>query len=97
MDQDNLAALEKECPEQFRRKLRLFLDYASDVDTREVPDPYYGNQAGFERVADLCEAAARGFIEGTFGPSPFAGSAPMQASAPVKNGPWLRRLLGRWD
>lgn len=95
MDKDNLAALERECPEPFRSKLRLFLDYADDVDTREVPDPYYGNQAGFERVADLCEAAARGFIRGTFGASPFAESTPLQPSAPVEGGPWLRRLL-RW-
>jgi protein-tyrosine phosphatase len=29
----------------------------------EVPDPYYGGDAGFEEVIDLCEAACRGLIE----------------------------------
>jgi protein-tyrosine phosphatase len=27
-----------------------------------VPDPYYGNAAGFERVVGLCEAGARGVV-----------------------------------
>ena len=29
----------------------------------EVPDPYYGNLAGFERVLALCEAGARGVLD----------------------------------
>ncbi len=29
----------------------------------EVPDPYYGGDAGFEEVLDLCEAACRGLLE----------------------------------
>ena len=28
----------------------------------EVPDPYYGGIEEFERVLDLCEAAARGLL-----------------------------------
>jgi protein-tyrosine phosphatase len=28
----------------------------------EVPDPYYGGVEDFERVVDLCEAAARGLM-----------------------------------
>jgi protein-tyrosine phosphatase len=43
--------------------LHLFLEYAGvDADTgvSEVPDPYYGNLAGFERVLELCEAGAKG-------------------------------------
>ena len=42
--------------------MRLFLEYASGLDTRDIPDPYYGNPQGFERVLDLCEAGARGLI-----------------------------------
>ena len=30
---------------------------------REVPDPYYGGAAGFERVLDLVEEASRGLLE----------------------------------
>ena len=29
---------------------------------REVPDPYYGGDAGFERVLDMLEAAADGLV-----------------------------------
>lgn len=28
----------------------------------DVPDPYYGGDAGFEEVLDLCDAACRGWI-----------------------------------
>ena len=62
MDEDNLARLHDESPEEHRGKLRLFLEFG-DGDEREVPDPYYGGAAGFERVLDLVEAASRGLLE----------------------------------
>ena len=62
MDEDNLARLRDESPDQHRSKLRLFLDF-SEGDEREVPDPYYGGAAGFERVLDLVEEASRGLLE----------------------------------
>jgi len=62
MDEDNLARLQDESPEEHRSKLRLFLEFSSG-DEREVPDPYYGGSAGFERVLDLVEAASRGLLE----------------------------------
>ena len=62
MDEDNLARLHEESPEEHRSKLRLFLEF-SDGGEREVPDPYYGGAAGFERVLDLVEAASRGLLE----------------------------------
>ncbi len=62
MDEDNLTRLHDESPEEHRGKLRLFLEFA-DGDEREVPDPYYGGAAGFERVLDLVEAASRGLLE----------------------------------
>lgn len=43
-------------------RLRLFLEYAPAAGTREVPDPYYGGEAGFERVLDLVEEASRGLL-----------------------------------
>lgn len=63
MDLANLDSLEKLCPDAHRSKLRLLLDFAADQKTREVPDPYYGNLAGFERVLELCEAGAEGLIK----------------------------------
>jgi protein-tyrosine phosphatase len=46
-----------------QHKLQLFMDFAPDMRTREVPDPYYGGPTGFERVFDLVEAAAQGLLE----------------------------------
>jgi protein-tyrosine phosphatase len=62
MDEDNLARLEDEAPEEHRHKLRLFLEFARNGE-REVPDPYYGGTAGFERVLDLVDEASRGLLE----------------------------------
>lgn len=61
MDRDNLLILQRACPPQHGHKLGLFLDYAAG-DEDEVPDPYYGGPEGFERVLDLVEAAAAGFV-----------------------------------
>jgi protein-tyrosine phosphatase len=62
MDEDNLARLRDESPEEYHGKLRLFLEFG-DSEEREVPDPYYGGSAGFERVLDLVEDASRGLLE----------------------------------
>ncbi len=62
MDEDNLSHLRDESPPEHHHKLRLLLDY-SDGDETEVPDPYYGGAAGFERVLDLVEAGSRGLLE----------------------------------
>ena len=62
MDEDNLARLRDESPEEHHHKLRLLLEFM-DGPEREVPDPYYGGAAGFERVLDLVEAASRGLLE----------------------------------
>ncbi len=63
MDRDNLHNLQDECPPAHRHKLHLFLDFAGVEAAGEVPDPYYGNRAGFERVLALCEAGARGVLD----------------------------------
>jgi len=61
MDRDNLSLLQKACPLDQQGKLRLFLEFAG-VPEAEVPDPYYGGPAGFERVLDLVEAGAESLI-----------------------------------
>ncbi|GLP97906.1 low molecular weight protein-tyrosine-phosphatase [Paraferrimonas sedimenticola] len=56
-DKQNLRDLSGRCPDQYQHKLGLILQYGqTGVD--EVPDPYYGGDAGFERVLDLLESAA---------------------------------------
>ncbi len=62
MDASNLADLHRLCPPEHLHKLHLFLDFAPALNEAEVPDPYWGSAAGFERVFDLCEAGARGLI-----------------------------------
>jgi protein-tyrosine phosphatase len=62
MDDDNYATLISACPAPHKHKVQYFLDYAPQLREREVPDPYYGGQYGFERVLDMVEAAAIGFL-----------------------------------
>lgn len=64
MDEDNLSRLSDHAPDEHRSKVRLFLSFASArARETEVPDPYYGGAAGFERVLDLVEEASRGLLE----------------------------------
>lgn len=62
MDAENHDILYAACPDQYRHKLSLFLEFAPQLSTREVPDPYYGGGQGFERVLDLVETASAGFL-----------------------------------
>jgi protein-tyrosine phosphatase len=62
MDDDNYAALMDVCPDEYKNKINYFLDYAPQLDVREVPDPYFGGKYGFERVLDMVEAASAGFL-----------------------------------
>lgn len=62
MDDENYATLSAACPDQYKAKIKYFLDYAPQLGTRAVPDPYYGGKYGFERVLDLIEEASSGFL-----------------------------------
>jgi len=62
MDEDNRRRLLEQAPEEHHHKVHLFLSFAAVSET-EVPDPYYGGGAGFERVLDLVELASRGLLE----------------------------------
>lgn len=62
MDRANVTALQEICPENYLPRIGLFLDYAPNALTREVPDPYYGGGDGFTRVLDLIEQASDGLI-----------------------------------
>jgi protein-tyrosine phosphatase len=63
MDQDNYLSLSRLCPAGMESKLRLFMEFAPEFRIRDVPDPYYGGQHGFDQVFDLVEAASRGLLE----------------------------------
>lgn len=63
MDESNLAALKRLCPPPLYDKLRLLMSFAPELGVMDVPDPYFGDLAGFERVLDLIEAAVKGLLE----------------------------------
>ena len=62
MDSSNHANLLRMAPEAHAHKIQLFLDHLPDASGREVPDPYYGGDEGFEEVLDLIEAASRALL-----------------------------------
>lgn len=63
MDHANMAALRRLHPKAGEDKLRLLMSFATRHRADEVPDPYYGEGDGFERVLDYIEDACDGVIE----------------------------------
>lgn len=62
MDKFNLVDLQKMKPPTYAGHLGLFLEFGSQGDYRDVPDPYHGGQDDFELVLDLVEDAALGLL-----------------------------------
>lgn len=65
MDAENVRNLKRLAPDAGARAKILLLrsfDPASPAGAA-VPDPYQGDEHGFEEVLDLCEAACRGLLE----------------------------------
>jgi protein-tyrosine phosphatase len=62
MDLSNQSTLLDLAPPNRTCHIRLFLDFTAG-EVREAPDPYYGGGGGFERVLDLIEAGADGFLD----------------------------------
>lgn len=63
MDNENLATLKKACPLEHRHKLGMFMQFASVADSDIVPDPYQGDDDGFDLVLDYIEDASDGLID----------------------------------
>ena len=62
MDSANLVQLRSRCPSQFQGKLRRVTDFCRNLESEDVPDPYYGGSEGFECVLDLVEDACEGLL-----------------------------------
>lgn len=62
MDEANLESLRERCPSEHQHKLSLLLDHTPGSKLREVPDPYYGDEDGFEHVLDLLEVGVRNLL-----------------------------------
>lgn len=63
MDNDNLEILHELAPVMLQHKAMLFLEFASNHEENEVPDPYYGGANGFRFVLDLVEDASDGLLK----------------------------------
>ena len=63
MDESNLSNLKAMVLDSSNTQPKLFMDYAPARSEREVPDPYYGGDEGFEHVFDMVEDACFGLLE----------------------------------
>lgn len=59
MDHVNITAIDKRRPENATAETGLFYDIALG-DPKQIPDPYYGTQADFERIYRMILAASNG-------------------------------------
>jgi protein-tyrosine phosphatase len=62
MDDSNLAELARLRPADSRAVLGTFLQHAGMSGVDCVPDPYHGGVEDFERVVELSELGARGWL-----------------------------------
>jgi protein-tyrosine phosphatase len=62
MDEENFANVDAIDPGGPARVVRM-CDYCAEHDETEVPDPYYGGEAGFYRVIDILEDACGQFLQ----------------------------------
>jgi len=63
MDHANHGVLARLAQPSGGHRLRMMMEYASQFQEIEVPDPYYGGPDGFDRVLDMLEDAAQGLLE----------------------------------
>jgi protein-tyrosine phosphatase len=63
MDRANERALLALAPGDAERlKVVCLRRFEEAPDALDVPDPYYGESGGFDRVLDICDAACRGLL-----------------------------------
>ena len=59
MDTSNYEDVSALCPDC---EVHRLLDFAPDHPERDVPDPYYGGEDGFDEVLDMIEEASAGLL-----------------------------------
>jgi protein-tyrosine phosphatase len=47
----------------YSNKVYKMVDFCEQMSPKEVPDPYYGGEQGFETVLDIVEDASRGLLK----------------------------------
>jgi protein-tyrosine phosphatase len=63
MDRENLRELKVRKPRGSGASVKLFLEYAPELNLQDVPDPYYRDATAFEQVLDLTTTASRGLLD----------------------------------
>lgn len=63
MDYSNLQNLAADCPDLHQNKISLLLQYHPEDSLKEVPDPYYGGDKGFENVYLMIEEACKNLLQ----------------------------------
>lgn len=61
-DRSNLEEIRRRRPANATAQIALALGYAGITKPLDVPDPYYGNDSGFDAVIDLAEAMSRAIL-----------------------------------
>ena len=63
LDRGHHRALIRQAPQEARDRVVLLMDFAPGVlPGTDVPDPYYGGEADFERALSLIEAGCAGLL-----------------------------------
>lgn len=64
MDDQNISTLKSWARKgEDKAKIHKMTDFSKEWNYTEVPDPYYGGEAGFELVLDLLEDSCKGLLE----------------------------------
>tara|TARA_R110002049_G_scaffold72490_6_gene187331 strand:+ start:4001 stop:4498 length:498 start_codon:yes stop_codon:yes gene_type:complete len=71
MDRENYDALQA-MAKQPNSHIRIFSDYLGDEWPNDVPDPYYGEQEGFDEVLDMLEEGCPLILQTLMGDDIFA-------------------------
>ena len=72
MDQENYQGLQA-LAESPNTHIRIFSDYLDDNWPNDVPDPYYGEEDGFDQVLDMLEEGCPIILQTLMGEDIFAG------------------------
>lgn len=57
---ENILTLDR--TQEYQHKVRLMCEFCSRHTLKEVPDPYYGGEEGFNQVIDLLIDACEGLL-----------------------------------
>lgn len=65
MDADNLSELRRIAPSPgLAAKASRIMDHTQERELRDVPDPYYGGDEGFDAVGDMLTIACNRILDG---------------------------------